>query len=126
MKEGVTLVSSHKQLGFAGIVEMISLEQMDSTTGASSLGGLGHFYLSPTQRLFWSTAVALAIPGCLSPHRTLVAACGFKLRTTGEHEVGLKLSFLLPLALRGQGRSSILVCVIDIQVLFESGKSLRK
>lgn len=70
--------------------------------------------------------MALAIPGCLSPCRTVVAAHGFELQNTGEHEVGLKFFFMLPLALRGQGRSSMLMCVIDIQVLFESGKYLRK
>lgn len=58
--------------------------------------------------------------------RTAAAGHSLELQSTGEHEVGLKLSFLLPFALSAKWRSATPACVIDTQILFLSGKSQGK
>lgn len=100
---------------------------MQEQGGITAAGGHSHWSPEPevaygTSRLLWQRRTVsrehfqrwlwlfLAVQ---MPLGTVVARHRLELQSVREHEIGLKLSFLLLFTLSAKGRSATLVCVID-------------
>lgn len=92
-----------QELSFAGALRGCRWSR--GTQPSEPWAGLGHFSPPPAKEDSKESVlgVALAALGYLKPF-------SLELQSLGEHEVGLKLSFLLPFELGAKGRSPTLVC----------------